>query len=147
MNFKHIFYLSFSSMAHLLNYSDNKPEKLLRKYALFQNKMSFSLISLWLYLSLRLFKNVLLWTSMQHICPWNIFLSFLLHSVHIKYSSQSWNFKLRKFKIQASREKICYCITISIYFTKVLSLQLSLKLSSVNLEGGEERMMEKNNCL
>lgn len=73
MNFKYIFYLSFSSMAHLLNYSDNKPEKLLRKYALFQNKMSFSLISVWLYLSLRLFKNVLLWTSMQHMCPWNIF--------------------------------------------------------------------------
>lgn len=50
MNFKHICYLYFNSMAHLPNHSDSKPAELLKKYTLFQNKMSSSPISFWLYL-------------------------------------------------------------------------------------------------
>lgn len=45
MNLKYI----FNSMAHLLNYSEGEPAELLKKYTIFQNKISSSPISPWLY--------------------------------------------------------------------------------------------------
>lgn len=79
MNFKHICYLYFNSMAHLPNHSDSKPAELLKKYTLFQNKMSSSPISFWLYLFFWfLQKKILLSISTKHICPWNTFLPFFI---------------------------------------------------------------------